>query len=128
MIYAAGEQRSGKRSSHLIVFTITSKSESPMAAPNRRPSTLASGCYRGNGDGKDAREFESVIQGFVEDEIRARTCSSIGPDNVVIQCNWLLIGHNAPNLQSFNYVWQSCPSINGSSSCELSSSKQLLSK
>lgn len=82
----------------VIVFKIISKSESPMMARNSRPSSLASGCYRGSEDRKDAREFESVIQGFTEDEIRAKTCSSIGPDNVVIQCNWLLIGHNAPNL------------------------------
>lgn len=67
----------------------------------------------------------SVIQGFFEEEIRGKTCSSIGPDNIVIQCNWLLIGHNALNLQPFNYVWRVCPSTNGSSPCELSSSEQL---
>lgn len=49
------------------------------------------GCYSGNED----REYFS-IRGFIEDEIRTKTRSSIGPDNVVIQCNWLLIGHNAP--------------------------------
>lgn len=65
----------------------------------------------------------SVIKGLNEDKIRAKTCSSIGPDNVVIQCNWLLIGYNALNLKSFNYVWRSCPSINGGGPCKLNSSK-----
>lgn len=68
---------------------------------------------------------KSIIQGLTEDEIRAEPCWSIGPDNVVIKCNWLLIGHNALHLHSFNYVWLSCPSIDGSSHCELSSSMQL---
>lgn len=69
--------------------------------------------------------LKSIIQGLTKDEIREWPRWSMGPDNVIIKCNWLLIGYNALHLQCFNYVCLSCPSIDGSSHCELSSSMQL---
>lgn len=68
---------------------------------------------------------KSIIRELSEDEIIAKSSWPIGPDNVVIKCNWLLIGHNALRLHSFNYVWLSCPSVDGCRHCEPDSSIQL---
>lgn len=82
-------------------------------------------CSDGNEQRNRKLKNKSIIQGLTEDKIRAKPRWSIGPDNFVIKCNWLLIGHNALHLYSFNYVWLSCPSIDGCSHCKLSSSMQL---
>lgn len=39
--------------------------------------------------------YRSQLSKVVENEVRAKPQWSIGPDSVVIKCNWLLIGHNA---------------------------------
>lgn len=38
---------------------------------------------------------KSITRELIEDEIIAKFRWPIGPDSVVIKCNWLLIGHNA---------------------------------
>lgn len=98
----------------------------------KRPKTLAAaGKKKFSSRGKTNRNgalknvSKSIIHELSGDEIRAKSCWSIGPDNVVIKCNWLLIGHNALHLHSFNYVWLSCPSIDGCRHCKPSSSMQL---
>lgn len=38
---------------------------------------------------------KSIICELLADKFIAKSCWSIGPDSVVIKCNWLLIGQNA---------------------------------
>lgn len=93
MKYVARKQLSEKQLSSWVMFKMISSQVQATNDCSRsvwtavRGCCIEYGCYSGDED----REYFS-IQGF----IRATTRSPIGPDNVVIQCNWLLIGHNAP--------------------------------
>lgn len=44
-------------------------------------------------------------------KLEQRPADQIGADNIVIKCIWLLIEHNALNVQSFKCVWLIYPSI-----------------